>query len=671
MDKAARAATKQGQTMSQQAAKIGKAFIAMGVAAASGLAYFTKQAIDTQDAIRDLSQRTGASTEFLSEIAYTAQQSGTSLEKVATSLTKLARTAVESVQNITGPAALAFDKLGVSAKNADGTLKESEELFVEIAQALSGYEDGLGKAAITQAIFGKGSAELTELLNLGAAGIEESRKRAEAWGNTVSTASAEAADAFKDNLFDIQEANRGLINQLTTAMLPALADFSDIFVDDLAEAFTQNKGDIIIWGEAITHVLAIVLDAFHAASATLSTGFKLLGEGIAANAAALVQRVQGNSQAADAILIDFAGRAAALVEGLANDPEMGKYQQAWEDLRLGITGAGDALEEIDLSKLPKRRLTFIDEGAAATARQAQATALAQLQQMEAALVQQVATYEKGETAVLQYSIAHGELAKTLATAGAAATSIGDRLVAYTAALEVMRIKSEAVAKAEAARLKLQEDIQAVIEANLTPEEALMAERKRLADLLGSGLPVADYEKAIAAAELAYKKSFDGLTIFTDEASRNIQDIIADGLVNGFDEGMDGILKMFTKMIQEMLAQAIAADIAEALFGPQGGAPGAGSSARPGTSSVTCSVPRGGPVQAGRSYIVGERGPEVFTAGTSGGITPLATPGGVAITQNNYISGSNLGPEQMTRILEENNKKLKGEFLQELRRGAYA
>ena len=51
---------------------------------------------------------------------------------------------------------------------------------------------------------------------------------------------------------------------------------------------------------------------------------------------------------------------------------------------------------------------------------------------------------------------------------------------------------------------------------------------------------------------------------------------------------------------------------------------------------------GGPVKAGRSYIVGERGPEVFTPGVSGGITPNHAMGGsTSIVVNVDASGSSV------------------------------
>tara|TARA_R100000278_G_scaffold1035_4_gene2272 strand:- start:1483 stop:3675 length:2193 start_codon:yes stop_codon:yes gene_type:complete len=50
---------------------------------------------------------------------------------------------------------------------------------------------------------------------------------------------------------------------------------------------------------------------------------------------------------------------------------------------------------------------------------------------------------------------------------------------------------------------------------------------------------------------------------------------------------------------------------------------------------------GGPVKGGRSYIVGERGPEIFTPGVSGGITPNHAMGGANVTVNVDASGSSV------------------------------
>ena len=61
---------------------------------------------------------------------------------------------------------------------------------------------------------------------------------------------------------------------------------------------------------------------------------------------------------------------------------------------------------------------------------------------------------------------------------------------------------------------------------------------------------------------------------------------------------------------------------------------------------------GGPVAGGKPYIVGERGPELFTPGTSGMITPNhALGGGTTVVVNVDASGSSIeGDEDRGREL---------------------
>jgi hypothetical protein len=66
---------------------------------------------------------------------------------------------------------------------------------------------------------------------------------------------------------------------------------------------------------------------------------------------------------------------------------------------------------------------------------------------------------------------------------------------------------------------------------------------------------------------------------------------------------------------------------------------------------------GGSVQAGRSYVVGERGREVLTMGANGYITPNgALGGGVTIAPNYHINNPN-DTASLPRILRENNRQL--------------
>lgn len=63
---------------------------------------------------------------------------------------------------------------------------------------------------------------------------------------------------------------------------------------------------------------------------------------------------------------------------------------------------------------------------------------------------------------------------------------------------------------------------------------------------------------------------------------------------------------------------------------------------------------GGPVMGGKSYLVGERGPELFTPGTSGGITPNNALGGGANITVNVMSAD---PNEVVRALQTYNRNI--------------
>ena len=122
---------------------------------------------------------------------------------------------------------------------------------------------------------------------------------------------------------------------------------------------------------------------------------------------------------------------------------------------------------------------------------------------------------------------------------------------------------------------------------------------------------------------------------------SIASTIETGLVDAIQGAIDG-----TKTLGDV-ARSVFAEIQRSLiqFGVNaflGGLPGIGGFFRA----------EGGPVSRGKSYIVGERGPEMFTPGASGHITPNHQLGGsTSVVVNVDASGSSVeGDEQRGKEL---------------------
>lgn len=110
---------------------------------------------------------------------------------------------------------------------------------------------------------------------------------------------------------------------------------------------------------------------------------------------------------------------------------------------------------------------------------------------------------------------------------------------------------------------------------------------------------------------------DIVNVFANQATDAITEFATTGQFS-FKEFASAILKDLTRIIARLLVvQALNAAIG-ALGGNAGGAANAAAGA---ASSGLEARADGGPVSANRSYLVGEEGPEVFTPGRSGTITP--------------------------------------------------
>jgi hypothetical protein len=182
---------------------------------------------------------------------------------------------------------------------------------------------------------------------------------------------------------------------------------------------------------------------------------------------------------------------------------------------------------------------------------------------------------------------------------------------------------------------------------------------------------------------ATRETIGELTPFADQAARNMQDAFADFLFDPFENGIKGMLKGFVDILRRMVAEAAAAKVFEALgFGQGGGSGGllgklfGGLLGGGGGSKVLFPMPRalGGPVTAGAPYLVGERGPELFVPGVSGGIVPNnRMGGGVVIAPTYNIDARGATSElinALPEILKRRDASLREDIIEGLRRGRY-
>ncbi|MEW5771066.1 MAG: phage tail protein [Pseudomonadota bacterium] len=280
--------------------------LGVGVSLA-GLTALVKSAIDTGDALDEMSQRVGISVETLSVWRPAAEQSGVSGESFEKGLRKLSTTMLEAATG-SEEAARNFAAVGVAFKNQDGTLRGTDQVLLDLAERFKAMPDGAQKTALAVQLFGKAGAELIPFLNQGRDGIEELSAEMQALGVQMSGETAAQAGEFNDALDKLKLASTSIGNQIIASLLPALNDMAGGMVESAKEGGTLR---VILDG------VVLVLKTLALGAATVGKAFVALGEAIGAGVAAAVEALKGNTAGAKAIIADLKGSLIKRLDELA------------------------------------------------------------------------------------------------------------------------------------------------------------------------------------------------------------------------------------------------------------------------------------------------------------------------------------------------------------------
>ena len=248
---------------------VGAAMAAAAAAAAAAIAEAGKAlvsfAVDGAayaDDVMTMASVTGVSTEKLQELQYAAELVDTSVETITGSMTKNLKS-MDSAAKGTGAAAEAYAKLGISVTDANGKLRDDEEVYWELIDALGSVEDETERELLAMTLLGKSAKDLNPLIEAGADTMKALAVQAHNAGAVLDEDTLYAFGDLDDNLNKLDAGAKAAKNALGTILLPVLTDLSGEGVDLLGQ-FTRGildaNGDISKMGGVISEVLPQVLD---------------------------------------------------------------------------------------------------------------------------------------------------------------------------------------------------------------------------------------------------------------------------------------------------------------------------------------------------------------------------------------------------------------------------
>jgi hypothetical protein len=187
------------------------------LAAAEKLKEGLDRALEYGAGLNALADKAGVSTVAFQAFRFAAGEAGVSTEAFQVGMQKLTRTLGDAKAG-SDKALTAFDLIGVSQKEIKNLTPE--EALKRTAEALGKIEDPARRAHIEVALFGKSGQEMDPLLRQGAAGVEEAQKRVKELGLTLSEGQA-------DKLHELSNEGKALGESFDASLSKIFADDAD------------------------------------------------------------------------------------------------------------------------------------------------------------------------------------------------------------------------------------------------------------------------------------------------------------------------------------------------------------------------------------------------------------------------------------------------------------
>ena len=221
-----KAAGQQMQEAGQKVTDFGQKLAPVSAAAAAlggSLLKMGYDAVANADDLNTLSKQTGLTTEEIQKMQYASDLIDVSFDDIAGALRKMKG-------NLDGHPET-WEKLGVSVKNADGSMRDVNDIFHDVIGALSQVENGTERDQLAMDIFGKSADSLSGIIDDGGAALDDFGQKAEDAGLILEQSTLDKLNETNDTLDELKAnlgATAGAIGaDVAEALAPALEDIAE------------------------------------------------------------------------------------------------------------------------------------------------------------------------------------------------------------------------------------------------------------------------------------------------------------------------------------------------------------------------------------------------------------------------------------------------------------
>ena len=247
---------------------------AAGTAVALAFRKINDETAKTAAKVDDLNAKTGISRQRIQELGYAATQGNADLDTLGDGLTRMTRRTAEAAAG--NEAYLAsYRRLGIEILNADGTIRDTSDLFLEMAERLEQIPDVGERSRIAFNLLGDSGYALLPMLSMGREEIERYMAEAHELSAVLSDRTIAAYAAYDNTMTRFRTTMRGVRNELAAASVP-------IFTE-LAQRAEAGGRAVVAWiqenREFISQVIIMVgvLTTLALGIGLVTTGFTIAG----------------------------------------------------------------------------------------------------------------------------------------------------------------------------------------------------------------------------------------------------------------------------------------------------------------------------------------------------------------------------------------------------------
>lgn len=222
------------------------------------LANLTLEQAAAAGEIQDVAMQTGLSTEAVQRYQYACDMIGVSFDTVASSQAKMIRSMAD-VQSGSETAAATWNQLGIEVMNADGSLRDAQEVFLEVIDVLGQIENATQRDAVSMEIFGRSAQDLNPLIVQGTDAFQAFYDEASDVKDILTDVQLETLAGLDEEMHRVEARFESGANSMALKFTPALQEFYEKTsegIKGIEEDFAAS-GLVTVFGSLLELVTAL------------------------------------------------------------------------------------------------------------------------------------------------------------------------------------------------------------------------------------------------------------------------------------------------------------------------------------------------------------------------------------------------------------------------------